>query len=607
MRMSKEEMLRIKEEAKGMLEWYLQSQGINTKKNFSCLSADHNDSNPSMTFNKNNNTVYCFGCGEHGDIFDVIRMQYGIPKNDYKTIFETTYRVLGINVNDYGNEDNHKSVVQKKQTSIIEKEEKKENELELTSFFKKAESQINQTDYAKKRGLSEEVIKRFHLGFVPEWINPKLDEETKKKIKPTPRLIIPTSEHSYLARSTKENLSDTEKKYAKIKVGKVRIFNEEALWKANSPVFITEGEIDAMSIMVAGGEAVALGSAANVDLFVNECKKNPPKNPLIICPDNDETGKKAMTKLGEKLHKEKIPFVCSNINGNYKDANERLVKDSDGFKNHVRFVRGRITKIFDSKNKVNFKEEFEMNEVENNRQEAKEPKILTEAIAEEFFKGYCRSFGYQFDGSTYGEMEIAEIDGEKYAYDNSFAAGQGTEFYAGRGDAQTLALKIESEINEDNIVDKFYVRAPERELSNEKKEFYVENGCEWIDMYDADNLYVVKGEVWDDKIDLEEYVDKEFIDTAQKYQKYLKQNDLSNAYDTSKKLYGENSHLKFMKDVIKEHGAETKTLHDAIQVVANTDDKPTEFVAILLNDTLKTKEYRKAFEEAQGKTEENTR
>ena len=54
---------------------------------------------------------------------------------------------------------------------------------------------------------------------------------------------------------------------------KIRIFNKEALQRANSPVFITEGEIDAMSIMVAGGEAVALGSAANVDLFVNECKK----------------------------------------------------------------------------------------------------------------------------------------------------------------------------------------------------------------------------------------------------------------------------------------------------------------------------------------------
>jgi len=334
MSMLKEEMSRIKEQAKSMLRPYLESQGINTDKNFSCLSIDHTDSNPSMTYNEKTNTVYCFGCGEHGDIFDVIRMRYGIPKNDYKTIFETTYKVLGINTNIYKNDD---ILLPKKNNELKEKitEKNKEKEVDLTEFFQKAERLINQTDYAKKRGLTEEIIKRFHLGFDPQWVNPNLDEETRKKIKPSPRLIIPTSEHSYLARNTKDKLTEREKKYSKIKVGKIRIFNKDILNKTNFPIFVVEGEIDAMSIMVAGGEAVALGSASNVELFVKECKKNPPKMPLIICTDNDEIGKKAMTKLCLSLSKEKIPFLYSDISKNYKDANERLINDSNGLKKDV--------------------------------------------------------------------------------------------------------------------------------------------------------------------------------------------------------------------------------------------------------------------------------
>lgn len=352
---SKEDMIRTKEEAKGMLEWYLQSQRINTNKNFSCLSMDHNDSNPSMTFNKTTNTVYCFGCGEHGDIFDVIRMQYGIPKNDYKTIFETTYRVLGINTDNFKTKDNKKISAPPKKK--IENTETKSEEQNFSSFFKQAESLIDKTDYAKKRGLTDEVIKRFHIGFDPEWINPKLSEETKKKVKPSPRLIIPTSEHSYLARNTKTNLTENEKKYSKIKVGKMRIFNKDALYKSENPIFVVEGEIDAMSVIVAGSEAVALGSATNVELFIAECKKNPPKAPLIICPDNDDVGKKAMAKLGAGLQKAKIPFVFSNISNNYKDANERLVNDPEGFKTKVSFVCNRIKKIFYAKNSKNSIEE----------------------------------------------------------------------------------------------------------------------------------------------------------------------------------------------------------------------------------------------------------
>ena len=329
-----ETMLIVKEKAKSMLKSYLESQGINTRKNFSCLSVNHEDKDPSMHYNEKTNTVYCFGCGEHGDIFDVIRMQYNIHKDDYKQIFETTYKILGINIDNI-QETSVKQYPAQHKKNIQNKIDKPQED--LTEFFKKAETLINSTDYAKTRGLTEEVIKRFHLGFDPAWIYPHLNEEMKEKVKLSPRLIIPTSKHSYLARDTRADLSEKQKKYSKMKVGKVEIFNKEVIGK-KSPIFIVEGEIDAMSIVVAGGEAVALGSASNVDLFLKECKNKAPSGPFIICADNDKIGKQAMARLSAGLIAEKIPFIFANISDTYKDANERLVNDAEGLRKDVAYA-----------------------------------------------------------------------------------------------------------------------------------------------------------------------------------------------------------------------------------------------------------------------------
>lgn len=44
---------------------------LSVKRNFKCINPKHNDLNPSMVYNPATCTVHCFGCGAHGDIFDV--------------------------------------------------------------------------------------------------------------------------------------------------------------------------------------------------------------------------------------------------------------------------------------------------------------------------------------------------------------------------------------------------------------------------------------------------------------------------------------------------------------------------------------------------------
>ena len=51
------------------LSSYLEEHGIDTSKNFSCLSPDHEDSNPSCGLLENKTVFHCFGCGTAGNIF----------------------------------------------------------------------------------------------------------------------------------------------------------------------------------------------------------------------------------------------------------------------------------------------------------------------------------------------------------------------------------------------------------------------------------------------------------------------------------------------------------------------------------------------------------
>ena len=66
----------------------------------------------------------------------------------------------------------------------------------------------------------------------------------------------------------------------------LRVFNLKAIPFAEQPVFVVEGEFDALSIIEAGGIAVALGSSSNLR-FIEFLKSNRPKYPLILALDTD--------------------------------------------------------------------------------------------------------------------------------------------------------------------------------------------------------------------------------------------------------------------------------------------------------------------------------
>lgn len=325
-----------KEYAKTNLEAYLNAKGINTSSNFSCLNPTHEDKHPSMSFDSRRNRCHCFSCGVDYDIFDVMAIDTGLSG---KELFNHVYSLYNISV-EYENSKNQissKSIPQPESAAMaateitIKKKSQNENRENLTEFFKKCHDAVEKTDYWKKRGLSKATVDAYNLGY---W-------EEKR------RFVIPTGEFSYNARATWE--ADKKERYLKPK-GQFELFNLKAIPLAEQPVFVVEGEFDALSIIEAGGIAVALGSSSNLR-FIEFLKSNRPKYPLILALDNDEAGRAGEAKLSEELTKIQVEFVDADITLGFKDSNEALVGDRETFIQTVLNARNNVLALLEEKRK----------------------------------------------------------------------------------------------------------------------------------------------------------------------------------------------------------------------------------------------------------------
>ena len=288
------------------------------------------------------------GCFTNADIIDIIGLETGAT--DYNSKLQAAAAEYGITIESY-----HRSTPQEDFAPVAGEYQKQakskqitqgtihnntntsqQEEPDYTDFFLQAAKNIGKTDY--HRGLSRSTLARFNVGFAESWRHPKAP-----KMEASPRLIIPTSPHSYLARYAGAGdyinyRGDVENKS---KVGKVRVFNSGAIDTATSPIFIVEGELDAMSFYEVGAEAIGLGSLSNTRLLIAELEKRKPAEPLIIALDNESKPEiqakveKAVADLTEGLQRLDIPFYRIDVAQPHKDANEALNADREAFRGAV--------------------------------------------------------------------------------------------------------------------------------------------------------------------------------------------------------------------------------------------------------------------------------
>ena len=310
---------------KGYLEDYLRGKGINPRRPFNCLNPDHPDKHPSMSYDSKNQRCKCFSCGVSYDIFDLIRIDHGLT--DDKDVFNTAYELYGLTIDAPAKAEPPK----KKEAP----QKKKEEKLDYYTRTRQALNGSPALEYLKSRGISEEVASKYWLGYDAEYSTVNEDEQGQASFTKWRALIIPTGRESFIARNI-DKPQAPEKKNRYRKKGASLIFNSKGLYEADKPIFVVEGEIDALSIIEVGGQAVGLGSTSNIKQLLDMADKQKPAQTLILALDADEEGQKAEKELADALTGYKIPFYRYNICGAAKDANEALQLGREEFTERIR-------------------------------------------------------------------------------------------------------------------------------------------------------------------------------------------------------------------------------------------------------------------------------
>lgn len=303
---------------------YLQGRGVDvdeaSRNNTVCPVCGNGKKTGCFHYFPDSFKVKCFSCGFAGDLFDLIAQEKGI--DNAAAIREAKAMYAGA-----GDKKPRKATFSPPNSD-------KEEMTDYSPFLLQAE-QRNDFQYLQGRGISAETQKYFHVGFCPDWKSPKGIKTTLENggnpdnLPTSPRCIIPRNKYNYLARDTRQNLTQEQSKFDKQNTGRTSLFNIAALEAA--AVFIVEGEIDAMSIYEVGGAACGLCSVANRGILLNHLKEHrKPGQAFIIMLDNDEAGKKGTAELEKGLQGLGLPYICAEYPDGIKDPNEYLQADRAG-------------------------------------------------------------------------------------------------------------------------------------------------------------------------------------------------------------------------------------------------------------------------------------
>lgn len=314
----------------------------------------------------------CFKCDNHGSIIDYYCVINGLDQsckiNQSKALKELSnefklnrlYEVKDNLPKSYKKEN--KPIKQYDFTALAEDLHK--NLVDKERFiFKVSDDADMASNYYRERGLSDDVIKRFKLGYClfgidsafsdfPELCSSKIDifynyfipiYENGKCIYILPRLC----ENDILNFYKEEGLISKNIDFPKTKNLKgvpIEIFNFEGALKSEI-VFITEGWCDALSIETLGYSALSLNGISNINKFINKLKKvkNFNNKFYIIAFDRDISGINARVNLEKSLMGLKCRVYHLMPSGNkVKDINDMLINNRDELKIEINRLINKI-------------------------------------------------------------------------------------------------------------------------------------------------------------------------------------------------------------------------------------------------------------------------
>lgn len=252
---------------------------------------------------------HCFACDQGGGIYDLIGAYYGLQ--DFKDQLDKAAEFFGY---DTGGTDQGRGAAMKPKAKIAPAQPAKEEAQEiapaqLEAIQKHIETCAARMDgspgaqYMKERGFTDATIKAFSIGY---------DAACNGVVIPYP------GKPYYITRIIG---ADGNGKYQKPKG------LAEPLFMTGNPetgLFVCEGQLDALSLLQAGADAVAAIGGGGARKLEN---LDGVKRAAIII-DRDEAGEKTGERIKEVLHDQGITGITAKTPDGYKDSNDLLKADA---------------------------------------------------------------------------------------------------------------------------------------------------------------------------------------------------------------------------------------------------------------------------------------
>ena len=284
----------------------------------------HNEKTPSFSVNEDKGFYHCFGCGEHGDIISFVMKSENM---DFKNAIKELADMAGLKMPDYKPKTQQQIDAEENYIKITDESAK------IYQSLLYSESGKTALEYIKKRGFSDEMIKKYRIGYAPKnniisshFSNIKIDKLTSTGLVRVgeygpydffrDKLMFPIfNAHNQIVAFSGRSLDGSEPKY--INTTDTELFHKrqtifgfnfarDAIHRANRSI-IVEGQIDAIQMQCNGfPETVApLGTALTEDHIAILCKSN--RN-ITFCFDGDNAGQKAAVRACTLV----LPFLRDN-------------------------------------------------------------------------------------------------------------------------------------------------------------------------------------------------------------------------------------------------------------------------------------------------------
>lgn len=325
---------------------------------FRGLCPFHNEKSPSFMVSQTKQIFHCFGCGAGGDMFKFLMKLENVD-------FKESLKILSKKAN----------VELKFEKEDLVKKSRKETLIEISNLAAQYYNYIltnkeqgkRALEYLKNRGLEEETIKKFKLGYSLNLWNGLYDFLKSKKYNDEDifltGLIIKNNSGKYYDRFrgrvmypifnisgdvvafTARQLEDNKDEPKYINSPQTEIYDKSNILfglnfakesiRRNDCSIVVEGQMDCISAHQAGSEnVIASSGTALTEYHIKTLKRF--SNTICFCFDSDLAGQNAAERAIDAALENEINLkVISLENTGYKDPDECIKNDLEKWTNAI--------------------------------------------------------------------------------------------------------------------------------------------------------------------------------------------------------------------------------------------------------------------------------